>query len=140
LVLPATYLDSNVISYLTARPSRDIVSLAHQELTHEWWNRQRHNFDLHISELVMFEIGRGDPIAAASRRMLVRDLPVLQITSEARTLADQIFSATTLPDKAAPDASTRCVGRDQRNGFSANLELYSHRERSCSENRKRDLS
>jgi hypothetical protein len=73
LVLPATYLDSNVISYLTARPSRDIVSLAHQELTHEWWNRQRHNFDLHISELVMFEIGRGDPIAAASRRMLVRD-------------------------------------------------------------------
>jgi predicted nucleic acid-binding protein len=103
-VLPATYLDSNVISYLTARPSRDIVSLAHQELTHEWWNRQRHKFDLHISELVMFEIGRGDPIAAAARRLLVRDLPVLQITSEARTLADRIFSATTLPDKAAPDA------------------------------------
>ena len=103
-MLPATYLDSNVISYLTVRPSRDIVSLAHQELTHEWWNRQRHNFDLHISELVMFEIGRGDPIAAAARRMLVRDLPVLQITSEARTLADRIFSATTLQDKAAPDA------------------------------------
>ena len=100
----ATYLDSNVISYLTAWPSRDVVSLAHQQLTREWWDRQRHNFDLHISELVVFEIGRGDLSAAQARLEFVRDLPVLRITLEARTLADRIFRATTLPDKAASDA------------------------------------
>jgi len=103
-VPPATYLDSNVISYLTARPSRDIVTLAHQQLTQQWWDQQRHNFDLYVSELVMFEIGRGDPSAAESRRAFVRGLPVLRITDEARLLADRVFRATTLPDKAAPDA------------------------------------
>lgn len=100
----ATYLDSNVISYLTARPSRDIVSLAHQEVTREWWDRQRHAFDLHVSELVVFEIRRGDPAAAEARLDLVRDLPVLRITPDARVLADRIFRATTLPEKAASDA------------------------------------
>jgi len=103
-VKAATYLDSNVISYLTAWPSRDVVSLAHQQLTREWWDRQRQGFDLHISELVVFEIGRGDANAARARLEFVRDLPVLRITAEARALADRIFRATTLPDKAASDA------------------------------------
>lgn len=103
--MPApTYLDSNIISYLTARPSRDVVSLAHQQLTQEWWDRQRHGFELHVSELVMFEISRGDSSAAKSRLEFVRDLPVLWITAEARVRADRIFRATTLPDKAASDA------------------------------------
>lgn len=99
-----TYLDSNVISYLTARPSRDVVSLAHQQLTHDWWDRQRQKFELHISELVVFEISRGNPTAAKARLDFVRDLPVLRITPEARSLADRIFRATTLPDKASADA------------------------------------
>lgn len=100
----ATYLDSNVISYLTAWPSRDVVTLAHQQVTRDWWDRQRHGFDLHISELVLFEIGRGDSSAAELRLAFVQGLPVLGITSEARVLADRIFRATTLPDKAAADA------------------------------------
>lgn len=99
-----TYLDSNVISYLTAWPSRDVVSLAHQQLTREWWDRQRHGFELHVSELVLFEIGRGDSSAAQTRLEFVRGLPILRITPEARVLADRIFRATTLPDKAAADA------------------------------------
>jgi predicted nucleic acid-binding protein len=103
-VTAATYLDSNVISYLTARPSRDIVTLAHQQLTQEWWDRHRHGFELYISELVVFEIRRGDPAAAYSRLEFVREFPVLRITPETRALADRIFRATTLPDKAAADA------------------------------------
>src|SRR6185295_2393734 len=100
----ATYLDTSVISYLTARPSRDVVSLAHQQLTIEWWNRHRHAFDLYVSELVIFEAGRGDPDAARARLDLIETLPLLPITPAARSLADRIFRATTLPDKAAPDA------------------------------------
>jgi len=100
----STYLDSNVISYLTARPSRDVIGLAHQQITQDWWHRQRHGFNLHVSELVIFEIARGDRTAAQSRLDLVRDLPIIRITPEARILADLIFGATTLPDKAAADA------------------------------------
>ena len=99
-----TYLDANVISYLTARPSRDALTAVHQQLTHEWWARHRQAFDLHISELVLFEIRRGDRDAAEARLAFVRGLPVLHITSEARALAQRIFRATTLPDKAIRDA------------------------------------
>jgi predicted nucleic acid-binding protein len=100
----STYLDSSVISYLTARPSRDVIAVAHQQLTAEWWHRHRSAFDLYVSELVLFEIGRGDPAAAQSRLDVVRHLAVLKINQEARTLAEQIFRATTLPDKATSDA------------------------------------
>jgi predicted nucleic acid-binding protein len=100
----SAYLDSNVISYLTARPSRDVVTLAHQQLTREWWDKQRRKFELHISELVLFEIARGNAHAARARLDFVEELPVLRITDAARSLADKIFRATTLPDKAAPDA------------------------------------
>jgi hypothetical protein len=78
--------------------------LAHQQLTREWWDRHRQSFALHISELVLYEIARGDVDAAQARLALVRDMPVLRITPNARGLADRIFRATMLPDKAASDA------------------------------------
>ena len=93
-----------MISYLTARPSRDALTLAHQQVTREWWQRHRQGFDLHISELVLFEVRRGDREAAEARLAFIRTLPVLHITSEARALAQRIFRATTLPDKAIRDA------------------------------------
>src|SRR5207302_9680709 len=55
-----TYLDTSVISYVTNWPSRDIVTLAHQQITRDWLQRHRANFDLHVSELVLYETGRGD--------------------------------------------------------------------------------
>ena len=99
-----TYLDTSVISYITNRPSRDIVTLAHQQVTREWWERRRSGFDLHVSELVVYESSRGDAGAARARLDLIQGLPVLQITATARSLAERIFRATTLPDKAGADA------------------------------------
>jgi len=99
-----TYLDTSVISYVTNWPSRDIVTLAHQQITHDWWQRHRANFDLHVSELVLYESGRGDPDAALARLELITGLPVLKINPAARSLAQRIFEATTLPDKAGADA------------------------------------
>jgi predicted nucleic acid-binding protein len=103
-VRPRTYLDTSVISYVTNWPSRDIVTLAHQQISRDWWERHRSKFDLHISELVLYETGRGDPDAAHARLELISDLPVLKINPAARSLAEKIFGATTLPDKAGADA------------------------------------
>lgn len=47
----SVYIETSVASYLTARPSRDLVVAAHQELTAEWWARDRQRFDLYISGL-----------------------------------------------------------------------------------------
>src|SRR5882757_4339797 len=95
--LASAYLDTSVIGYLTSRSSRDVVTLAHQQITREWWEAHRQRLDLHISELVLYEAGRGDEIAARERLEFVRGLPVLRIDAAARTLAGQIFKATTLP-------------------------------------------
>jgi predicted nucleic acid-binding protein len=103
-VTPSLYLDTSVIGYVTSRLSRDALTAAHQQLTRDWWARHRHRFELHISELVLFEAGRGDAEAASERLHLVEELPVLQITEEARALAERIFRATALPGKAASDA------------------------------------
>ncbi|MEI7894661.1 MAG: hypothetical protein WCI05_16310 [Myxococcales bacterium] len=42
------YLETSVISYLAARPSRDLIKAAHQQLTQEWW-RTRARFDVYVS-------------------------------------------------------------------------------------------
>jgi hypothetical protein len=34
------YLETSVISYLTARPSKTIIGAAHQQLTLSWWERR----------------------------------------------------------------------------------------------------
>ena len=37
------YVETSVISYLSARPSRDLVVAAHQEITRQWWDNERSN-------------------------------------------------------------------------------------------------
>ena len=64
---PRVYLETSILSYLTALPSRDIVRAAHQQITLEWWE-QRDRFELFVSEAVLAEARRGDQ-AAASRRL-----------------------------------------------------------------------
>ena len=58
------YLETTIVSYLTAEPTRDVVQAAHQQLTREWWN-QRDKFDLYSSRLVVQECQEGDAQAAA---------------------------------------------------------------------------
>jgi hypothetical protein len=65
------YLETTVISYLTAKPSRDIVQAAHQQVTREWWERRK-DFDLFVSQAVITEAGRGDS-GAATRRLAALD-------------------------------------------------------------------
>lgn len=103
--LPKVYLESSVISYLAARPSRDIVATAHQQITREWWERRRGNFELYVSVEVLNEIRRGDAGAAEMRLGYVRSLPVLEADDQARSLAAEILRTAALPQKAAADAA-----------------------------------
>jgi hypothetical protein len=43
---PRVYIETTIVSYLTARPSQDRIIAANQEITREWWKRRRHLFDL----------------------------------------------------------------------------------------------
>lgn len=46
MVKAAIYFETSVVSYLVARPSRDIVVAAHQQLTSDWWDNQSQQYDI----------------------------------------------------------------------------------------------
>ena len=98
------YIETTVISYLTARPSRDVVIAGHQQVTHEWWDTRRANYELCVSELVLDEAGAGDAQAAQERLLVLEPLLVLETTAEAYELAEELLRAGALPAKAADDA------------------------------------
>lgn len=98
------YIETTVVSYLTARPHRDVVIAGHQQVTHEWWDKCRTSFELCISQLVLDEAGAGDVQAAEERLLVLEPLLVLETTVEAVGLAKQLLRAGALPTKAAEDA------------------------------------
>lgn len=101
---PRVYVETSVLSCLTASPSRDLVQAAHQQITIEWWSR-RDLFELVVSDAVLAEAGRGDPAAANRRIAAAGDLAVLAVTNEAQFLARQLLAAAVMPPKAAIDAA-----------------------------------
>jgi hypothetical protein len=82
------YLETTIPSYLTSRPSRDLVVAAHQQLTHQWWERAHQHFDIAVSEVVVAEIEKGDPEFAARRMKLIAGLPVLGTNEDVVKLAE----------------------------------------------------
>ena len=94
---PTLYFGSTIPSYLAARPSRDLIVAAHQQITHEWWQQVRPNFDIYISEAVLEGIRAGDPEAASRRLALVEELLILALTEEVETLAEEYQNKLGLP-------------------------------------------
>ncbi len=103
LVRPRVYLETTVVSYLTAEPSRDLIQAAHQQITREWWAKRRHDLDLFISQVVLNEASEGDPGAARRRLETLRGLPILDLTEEVTALGEALVAEGPLPEKAADD-------------------------------------
>ncbi len=97
------YVETSVISYLTARPSRTILGAAHQQITLAWWET-RNQYELLVSELVLRECGAGDPDAAQKRLAVLSDVPLLVITEQALTIAESLVRQGIIPPKAVEDA------------------------------------
>lgn len=114
---PSVYVETSVISYLTARPSRDLVMAAHQEVTHEWWHNRRAAFTLFYSEAVRDEASMGDAQAAAQRLVLLDELSLLEIPAQAFDLANALVQATALPAKARVDALHIAIAAYERMDF-----------------------
>ena len=98
------YIETTIPSYLTARPGRDIVQAARQQLTREWWDVERRNYDLCISQIVLDEAAAGDAEAAQRRMAVIDTLPLLDLTFEVDGLAETIMQSGLLPASASRDA------------------------------------
>jgi predicted nucleic acid-binding protein len=101
---PRVYIETTVVSYLTARGSRDLIVAAHQELTQEWWQRRRGEFELYCSQLVIQEASGGHKEAAQRRLQTLQSLSVLEINDAANELARHLAKAAAIPRKATEDA------------------------------------
>jgi hypothetical protein len=49
-VIEKVYIETTIVSYLTSRPSGDSLTRSHQELTRDWWDRRRAEFEIYVSE------------------------------------------------------------------------------------------
>jgi hypothetical protein len=100
----SVYLETSIISYYTARPSRDLVIAAWQEVTHEMWPVLQTDFDRYISALVIQEASRGDKKAAENRLNALSGIPVLELTDQARDLASSLIISGAIPATSQEDA------------------------------------
>lgn len=101
---PTVYVETSVVSYLTARPSRDLVTAARQTLTLDWWEQATERWELAISALVIEEAAKGDRTAANRRLQALRDLPSLPICAQARDLATSLIESGIVPASEPEDA------------------------------------
>ncbi|MEA1053753.1 hypothetical protein U5801_28675, partial [Lamprobacter modestohalophilus] len=92
--------ETSIVSYLRQKPSSQIVTAARQLLTHRWWNEERCQYELVISQYVIDEASAGNSTLAAERMLLLDDIPLLPHAPEIVTLADDIMSLGVLPEKA----------------------------------------
>lgn len=98
------YVETSVISYLTARPSPDAIKAACQQITRQWWDGARTLVFAYISPYVVEEASAGDALAAAERIDALRELPVLSVEQEILELAQFLLLGGGLPIKARLDA------------------------------------
>jgi hypothetical protein len=103
-VEPRVYIETSVIGYLTARPSRELLVAAHQQVTHQWWKEVRPRCRLIASDLVLQEAGGGDDEAATARLQVLEQLELVTTTEEAATLAEQLVESGAVPRGAGADA------------------------------------
>src|SRR4051794_45503 len=102
---PSVYLETTVVSYLVGWLSRDSALVAsNQQLTREWWERKRHEFELFASSVVIDEVSKGERELANQRLLYLQEVQLLEVTPEARRLADLLVREAAIPAKAEIDA------------------------------------
>lgn len=103
--MESVYLETTFISYLVARPSRDVIVAGHQQTTQDWWANRRHLFECSVSQVVLDEASIGDPAEVQKRLGIADDLAMLAITDEANALTKAVMAAGILPQRALRDAA-----------------------------------
>jgi predicted nucleic acid-binding protein len=100
---PSAYIETSVVSYYTARRSRDLIVAAHQEITYAWWDGHLHEYAAYVSQVVLEEIRRGDPAAATERLAAISEFQVLPASPEIEPLAESYLTELRLPQDALYD-------------------------------------
>jgi hypothetical protein len=99
------YIESTIASYVVARPARDLLQAARQQLTKDWWDLRRARHELFTSQVVLDEIASGETAMAQKRLKTMSQIKLLDLTVEANALAKDILASGLLPINADRDAA-----------------------------------
>jgi hypothetical protein len=102
--METVYIETSIVSYLVADPSRDLLTAANQQVTRDWWQQRRAGFVCVASQEVLAEASRGDPEQVRRRLEVLASLPRVAVSLDAEELARLFLSTGCLPPKAARDA------------------------------------
>ena len=121
--MESVYLETTVISYLTSRPSRDLLVAAHQQITNEWWTNRQTQFRCFISQVVMDEVSVGDANESQKRLSAIHQFPVLPATLEAEKMTQAIMTSGVMPVNALRDAAHISIATFHEIDYFADVEL-----------------
>jgi len=99
------YVESTIPSYVVARPARDLLQAARQQLTRDWWDERRANHELFTSQVVLDEIAFGEKAMAQLRLELMKAMPILPVTDDVKGFARKVQTSGLLPATADRDAT-----------------------------------
>ncbi len=102
--MDTVYIETSIVSYLRQKPSTQVVTAARQLLTHRWWDGERENYELVVSQYVVDEASAGDPRLAAERLETLEGIPLLPNAPEIPQIANEIMALGVLPSNAQVDA------------------------------------
>ncbi|MBM3494001.1 MAG: type II toxin-antitoxin system VapC family toxin [Armatimonadetes bacterium] len=100
----SVYIETSIVSYLTARPSRSLTAAAWQQVTADWWQGERHRYELCTSSIVHSEARSGDELAAQRRSAALEGIPELVVDDAAEQLAEALMAGGGVPRGAPVDA------------------------------------
>lgn len=102
--MDSVYIETTVVGSIAGRihPNPDVASRQHK--TRRWWATAKTDYNIAISQLVLDECAAGDPTAAKERLDEVDGLSRLDITDDARNLANALMAGNAIPPSEPRDA------------------------------------
>ncbi|MCY7345997.1 MAG: type II toxin-antitoxin system VapC family toxin [Pyrinomonadaceae bacterium] len=136
---PAVYLEASIISYLTAYQSRDVIVLARQKITEDWWEHNRQKYELFVSDLVEQEASAGNVLMSKRRLKIIKTLKNLATSEKAVELAEILVKRKAVPENSVADALHIAIATVEQMNFLltwnfkhiANAQMQSKIEKVC---------
>ena len=72
--MESVYLETTFVSYLVARPSRDVIVAGHQQTTQDWWPNRRLEFECSLEHQLIENLFGVKPLQHRGNRLTVGNL------------------------------------------------------------------
>ena len=117
------YIETTIVSYLVANPSRDSILAAHQKLTRQWWQEGRLRYKCVTSEEVLREASLGDAEMSRRRAGALAGMTALLVDDRARGLARELLAKKNTSARRGIRCHSRCRSVVEPGEHSPNVEL-----------------